>query len=115
MIKYFFLFLFLFHLSILSAQYVGITQQEKLRGSITKERVWWDLLHYTLEVKVDDVKRFISGSNVVKYKVLKDYQVMQIDLQAPLKITKVVQNNNEQQLHRRKQVSLQAQYHNLRA
>jgi aminopeptidase N len=95
MIKYFFFFLFLFHKSILSAQYVPITQQEKLRGSITKERVWWDLLHYTLEVKVDDVKRFISGSNVVKYKVLKDYQVMQIDLQAPLKITKVLQNDNE--------------------
>ncbi len=95
MIKYFFFFLFLFHLSILSAQSVVITQQEKLRGSITKDRVWWDLLHYTLEVKVDDVKKYISGSNVVKYKVLKDHQVMQIDLQAPLKITKVIQNNNE--------------------
>jgi len=77
------------------AQSEVITKQDKLRGSITVDRIWWDLLHYTLEVKVDDEKRFISGSNVVKYKVLNNHQVLQIDLQAPLKITKVVQNNHE--------------------
>ena len=93
--KYFFLILLLLPFSILLGQTDIITSQEKLRGSITKERVWWDLLHYKLEVKVDDDKRFISGSNTVKYKVLKNYQVMQIDLQAPLKITKIVQNSRE--------------------
>ena len=95
MIKYFFLMLFLLTSSISSAQHEAITKQEKLRGSITKERAWWDLIHYTLEVKVDDVKRYISGSNIVRYKVLKKHQVLQIDLQSPLKITKVVQNNNQ--------------------
>jgi len=87
--------LFLITTSISSAQYKTITKQEKLRGSITKERAWWDLLHYTLEVKVDDVKRYISGSNIVRYKVLTGHQVLQIDLQSPLKITRVIQNNNE--------------------
>ena len=85
----------MFYLSNLSAQNETIKRQDKLRGSITEERVWWDLLHYTLEVKVDDVKRFISGSNVVKYKVLNNHQILQIDLQEPLKITKVLQNNKE--------------------
>ena len=91
--KYFFFFLFSFSLFVSSAQGNAITHQEKLRGSITKERIWWDLLHYTLEVNVDDVKRYISGSNTIKYKVLKGHQVLQIDLQSPLKITKVIQNN----------------------
>ncbi len=85
----------MFVFSVAMAQSEVITKQDKLRGSITVDRVWWDLLHYTLEVKVDDEKRFISGSNVIKYKVLNNHQVLQIDLQTPLKITKVVQNNHE--------------------
>ncbi len=93
--KYFLLILLLFPFTIVSCQNETITRQEKLRGSITKEREWWDLLHYKLEVKVDDKKRFISGSNTIKYKVLNNHKVMQIDLQAPLKITKVLQNNKE--------------------
>jgi aminopeptidase N len=95
MIKYFFLIAILLTSAISNAQYKTISKQEKLRGSITKERAWWDLLHYTLEVKVDDVKRYISGSNIVRYKVLKNHQVLQIDLQSPLKITRVIQNDND--------------------
>ena len=47
------------------------TRQDSLRGSITPERVWWDLNHYDLNVKIEPSKKFISGYNVVRYKVLK--------------------------------------------
>ncbi len=71
------------------------THQDTLRGSITKERVWWNLLHYKLELAVHPKDKFIKGKNTIQYKVLKPYQTLQIDLQTPLKITKVCQNNIE--------------------
>lgn len=71
------------------------TRQDSLRGSITPERSWWDLTYYHLNVTVNPDKKFIEGKNTVQYKVLKPHQVLQIDLQSPLKITKVIQNNKE--------------------
>lgn len=55
----------------------------------------WDLTYYHLDIKVDPENKFISGKNTIQYKVLKADSVMQIDLQSPLKITKVVQDNIE--------------------
>ena len=45
-----------------------ITEQDVLRGSITPERAWWDLQHYTLSLNVDPATKSISGSNIIKYK-----------------------------------------------
>ena len=73
----------------------NFTRQDSLRGSITQERVWWDLTYYHLEIKVDPNKKYISGKNTIEYKVLSAYKTMQIDLQAPLKITKVTQDGKE--------------------
>ena len=71
------------------------TRQDSLRGSITPERVWWNLIRYDLDVKVEPEKKFISGSNTVTYEVLESQQVMQIDLQEPMKINKVLADNKE--------------------
>ncbi|HZB44220.1 MAG TPA: hypothetical protein VE360_03200, partial [Pyrinomonadaceae bacterium] len=35
----------------LFAQTENITRQEMLRGSVTAEREWWDVLHYHLKVE----------------------------------------------------------------
>ena len=70
------------------------SKQDTLRGSITPEPAWWDLTYYHLNIKVNPDKKYISGKNTVQYKVLENNSVMQIDLQAPLKITKVIQNGN---------------------
>ena len=71
---------------------VNFTRQDSLRGSITKERVWWDLKHYFLDIKVNPADSTITGSNAIQYKVLQPYNVMQIDLQNPMEITKVTQD-----------------------
>ena len=71
------------------------TKQDSLRGSITPERIWWDLTYYHLNINVNPDKRFINGKNTVQYKVLKPHNVLQIDLQNPLKITKVIQNGKK--------------------
>ena len=57
------------------------THQDTLRGSITKERAWWDLLQYELSISVKPAEQSIKGTNVVHYKVLEGSSVMQIDLQ----------------------------------
>lgn len=68
------------------------TRQDSLRGTITKERAWWDLQKYELSVSVNPAAKSIKGSNVVHYKVLEENTVMQIDLQSPMNIDKVTQD-----------------------
>ena len=71
------------------------TRQDSLRGSITPERVWWNLTHYDLSVEVFPDEKRIEGSNVISYTVLEKNNSMQIDLQPPMKIEKVMQNGKE--------------------
>jgi aminopeptidase N len=71
------------------------SRQDTLRGAITPERIWWDLTYYHLEVTVDPDNKYISGKNTIKYTVLNVYQTMQIDLQTPLNITKVMQDGKK--------------------
>ena len=74
------------------AQKTAFTHQDSLRGTYTPERSWWDLTYYHLSVKVDIKKKALSGSNLIQYKVLKPNTKLQIELQEPLKITKIVQD-----------------------
>ena len=76
-------------------QKINFTEQDSLRGRITKERAWWDLTYYDLFVDVDPDKKSISGSNTVHYKVLDSAQIMQIDLQPPLQIISVTQDGED--------------------
>jgi aminopeptidase N len=71
------------------------TKQDTLRGSITPERAWWDLIYYHLDIEADPGDSTLKGSNTVFYKVLEPNQRMQIDLQEPMIITKVTQNEKE--------------------
>lgn len=66
------------------------TRQDTLRGSITPERAWWDLEYYHLDISVDPSDSTITGTNTVTYRVLKPYDLMQIDLQEPMELTGVV-------------------------
>ncbi|GHC53074.1 M1 family metallopeptidase [Ulvibacter litoralis] len=72
-----------------------ITEEEELRGSITSERAWWDLVHYDLKVEVLPNKKALKGSNTITYKVLDRDKVMQIELQPPMRIDRVEQNGEK--------------------
>ena len=80
---------------LLGKKELVFTHQDTLRGSITKERAWWDLKYYHLDIKVNPADSTISGSNTIRYTVLQSYKRMQIDLQEPMKITQVTQNGKE--------------------
>ena len=70
-----------------------ITRQETLRGSVTREREWWDVLHYHLQVEFLPETRRLRGSNTITFKTLKPGNKMQIDLQQPLAITKITSDS----------------------
>ena len=93
--KYILSFLVIFCLSVTSISAQNFTKQDELRGSITPERAWWDLQHYNLEVEVFPSSKSIKGRNIITYKVLDKGKRMQIDLQAPMKIDRVLQNGKE--------------------
>ena len=86
-------FFLLFNLNSYSQDY-NFTKQDTLRGSITPERAWWDLVYYHLDISVKPDEKFIKGSNTITYNVLNSSNRLQVDLQSPLKITKVEQNGN---------------------
>ena len=71
------------------------TLADELRGSITPQRAWWDLQHYSIEVDVLAQTKSLSGTNTITYTVLSPNSTMQIDLQEPMRIDLVTQNGEE--------------------
>ncbi|MCV2487641.1 M1 family metallopeptidase [Flavobacterium sp. SH_e] len=73
------------------------TLSDTLRGSLTPERQWWDVLRYDITVKPDYNNKLISGSNTITYKTVKEKSntKMQIDLQNPLVIDSVIQSGKK--------------------
>ena len=65
--------------------------QDSLKGTITKERLWWDVQHYDISLEIDFDKRRIVGKNTIDFKVVQNLhsQFMQIDLQEPLSIDSI--------------------------
>jgi len=73
----------------LGAQDKPVTRAQMLRGTITPERAWWDVMYYDLSVQFTPETRSIKGSNVITFRTLGAGHKMQIDLQTPLAITKI--------------------------
>lgn len=84
-----------FSYTIVFTQDMNFTREDSLRGAITKERAWWDLKFYHLDIEVEPSRKFISGSVDIYYEVRNPYQTLQIDLQEPLSIVKILQDEEE--------------------
>ena len=93
--KLFFFLAFFLTVTTAYSQEEKFTRADTLRGSITPERGWWDLNYYHLDVEVFPETKSIAGKNKVRYQVKKEHQVLQIDLQEPLKIVSATQDGQE--------------------
>lgn len=63
------------------------TRKDTLRGSITPERAWWNVMKYELHVTPNFLNFTISGSTTIFFKATKKINKrMQVDLQDPLVI-----------------------------
>ena len=59
-----------------------VTRADILRGEYGRYRANNDLLYYHLDIRVDPEKKFISGKNTIRFKMLKDDTRIQLDLYA---------------------------------
>ncbi len=92
------LLLFSFYLLLFTSAFTQekktFTHADTLRGSITPDRAWWDVLRYDITVKPDYENKIIEAKNSITYAVVKPGNLnMQIDLQLPLIIDSIIQNN----------------------
>ena len=66
-----------------------------LRGEYSPWRANNDLLSYDLDLRVDPDKKFLSGKNTIRFKMLKDDTRIQLDLFANLKVDKILHGKTE--------------------
>ncbi len=71
------------------------TRADSLRGSLSSYRTAYDILYYHLDVKVDIENKFISGSNLFRFKATADFNRLQFDLFSNLKVEKVIYKGAE--------------------
>jgi len=67
------------------------THADILRGEYGRYRANNDLLFYHLDIRIDPEKKFLSGKNTIRFKMLNDDTRIQLDLYDNLKIDKIVQ------------------------
>lgn len=71
------------------------TRADILRGEYSQWRANNDLLSYDLDIRVDPDKKFISGKNTIRFRMLKDDTRIQLDLFANLNVDKILHNGAE--------------------
>jgi len=67
-----------------------VTHADILRGEYGRYRANNDLLFYHLDIRVDPEKKFVSGKNRIRFKMLKNDNRIQLDLYDNLKIDEIV-------------------------
>ncbi len=65
-----------------------------------------DLLFYHLDVRVEPDKKFLSGKNTIRFKMLKDDKRIQIDLHPALNVDKILRENKPLKFKREARATL---------
>lgn len=91
-----FIFLFIGVLTSESKIYAQLMQAksiyskaDSLRGQLTQLRSCYDIKYYHLDVAVDIPNKYISGSNLFKFKATEDFKRLQFDLFDNLSVDKI--------------------------
>ncbi|HEX8558154.1 MAG TPA: M1 family metallopeptidase [Pyrinomonadaceae bacterium] len=66
------------------------SRADVLRGAYGPHRANNDLLYYHLDVRVEPQKKFLSGKNTIRFKMLKDDARIQLDLHPALAVDKIL-------------------------
>ena len=83
------------------------TRQDTLRGTINPYRNWWNVLHYDISVTPDFNSRTIKGINIITVMDSafgRNGHTMQLDLQDPMTIDKVLYDGKQVSFKREKNV-----------
>ena len=71
------------------------TRADILRGAYGQYRANNDLLFYHLDVRVDPEKKFLSGKNTIRFKMLRDDTRIQLDLHSALHVDRILLGTTE--------------------
>src|SRR5688500_20145858 len=71
------------------------SRAELLRGEYGRYRANNDLLHSDLDVRIDPEKKWISGRNTVRFRMLQDDSRVQLELYANLTIARILPGTRE--------------------
>jgi aminopeptidase N len=73
------------------AQSEHFSHADSLRGSLRSERTSYNVTFYDLSLSVYPTTKSIEGSNTIRYKVVKPFQRMQVDLFANMQVKSIIQ------------------------
>lgn len=92
------LYLLLLALLQLAPAHAAMSNKAVLRGSNGSGRDWWDVTRYDLKIVLDEKTKTISGENKITFAVTQAEhpRLMQVDLQKPMIIDSVVDENNRE-------------------
>ncbi|QIP13124.1 M1 family metallopeptidase [Spirosoma aureum] len=65
---------------------------DSLRGSLRPERTCYDVTFYDLSLSVDPTTKRIAGTNTIRYRAVRSFRRMQVDLFANMAIKSIQQN-----------------------
>ncbi len=88
------IYLFLAQNLFAQGNYLSFTRQDSLRGTLFPERACYDVTFYDLNLKIHPENQTIKGYNEIHYKVVQNFQVLQIDLFENLRVDRILQGNN---------------------
>lgn len=66
------------------------SKADSLRGELTPLRTCYDIKYYHLDVKVDIDNKYISGSNLFRFRATEDFKKLQFDLFENLSVDRIV-------------------------
>ena len=75
--------------SMLTAQ--ADKRSNQLFEQVSVYRSWWDLKQYNLELFIDPENHFISGSNRITFTAIDTQNLLQLDLQQPMRIDSITE------------------------
>ncbi|HVG12242.1 MAG TPA: M1 family metallopeptidase [Flavisolibacter sp.] len=85
-----------------------LTRADTLRGTITPERAWWDVVRYDLTIRPDYSNKTIAGYNTIRIKAVGALpsRQMQLDLQSPMTIDSVIYKSRQLEFKRAESIYL---------
>jgi aminopeptidase N len=77
------------------------TLADSLRGQLRPERSCYDVKFYDLNLDVNFKTKHINGYNTIIYKVVRGFNMLQIDLFSNMKIDSIIHHGNSVKFHRK--------------
>ena len=73
-----------------SSRHTGFTREDTLQGMLTPVRSCYDVLFYGLDLTILPETKSVRGSNLIRFKVVHDFDSLQVDLHANLPIDSIL-------------------------